>query len=43
MVIIFFLVNKRIIGKDKHNFANHLKGNILGGIDNLTLNNNKFK
>ena len=38
-----FRVNKGTIGEDKLNFANHLKDNILGGIDNLTLNNNKFK
>ena len=37
MVIIFFTVNKGTIGEDKRNFAKHLKENVLGGIDNLTV------
>ena len=37
MVIIFFTVNKGTIGEDKRNFAKHLKDNVLGGIDGLTV------
>ena len=37
MVIIFFTVNKGTIGDDKRNFAKHLKENVLGGIDQLTV------
>ena len=37
MVIIFFTVNKGTISDDKHNFAKHLKDNVLNGIDQLTV------
>ena len=37
MVIIFFTVNKGTIGDDKRNFPKHLKENVLGGIDQLTV------
>ena len=37
MVIIFFTVSKSSTGEEKRNFAKHLKENILGGIDQLTV------
>ena len=37
MVIIFFTVNKGTINEEKHNFAKHLKENVLNGIDQLTV------
>jgi hypothetical protein len=37
MVIIFFTVSKGTIGEDKRNFAKHLKENVLGSIDRLTV------